>query len=159
MRNNDEPLSATQAAGSGSHGREELVEVEGQGVELLATAVRLEAPELVPPVVAPVPPHRGVTPLDRVVQEEGHQHRHERLRREGHVDHVVELPRRESNYGEQNCINHTCAMEVQLNNGNSFFDNITMAILEWHGEQQGLFHIPIERRYALGHSQPRMCTR
>jgi hypothetical protein len=50
-------------------------------------------------------------------------------------------------------------MEVQLNNGNSFFDNITMAILEWHGEQQGLFHIPIERRCALGHSQPRMCTR
>ena len=152
-------LSATQAAASGSHGREELVEVEGQGVELLATAVRLEAPELVPPVVAPVPPYRGVTPQDRVVQEEGHQHRHERLRREGHVDHVVELPRRESNHGEQNCINHTCAMEVQLNNGNSFFDNITMAILEWHGEQQGLFHIPIERRCALGHSQPRMCTR
>ena len=78
----------------GSDGREELVEVEGQRVELLAAAVRLEAPELVPPVVAPVPPHAAVPHLDRVVQQEGHQHRHERLRREGHVDHVVELPPR-----------------------------------------------------------------
>lgn len=53
---------------AGSDGREKLVEVEGQRVELLAAAVRLEAPELVPPVVAPVPPHAAVTHLDRVVQ-------------------------------------------------------------------------------------------
>lgn len=75
----------------GSHGREELVEVEGQRVELLAPAVRLEAPELVPPMVAPVPPHRAIGPVDGVVKEESHQCCHERLRREWHVDHVVKL--------------------------------------------------------------------
>jgi hypothetical protein len=55
-----------------SHGREELVEVEGQGVEFLAPAVRLEAPELVPPVVAPVPAHRAVATMGGVFEEARH---------------------------------------------------------------------------------------
>jgi hypothetical protein len=76
-----------------SYRREELVEVEGQGVELLAPGVLLEAPELVPPVVPSVLPHRALVQVHRVVQEVGHQPRHERLVREGHVDHVVELPK------------------------------------------------------------------
>lgn len=73
--------------------REELVEVEGQRVELLAPGVLLEAPELVPPVVPSVLPHRALVQVHRVVQEVGYEARHERLVREGHVDHVVELPK------------------------------------------------------------------
>jgi hypothetical protein len=71
--------------------REELVQIERQRVELLAPRVFLEAPELLPPVVAPVLPHRALLYLEGVVQDIGYQPSDERLRREWHVDHVIEL--------------------------------------------------------------------
>ena len=57
---------------------EELVQIERQRVELCAPRVFLVAPELVPPVVAPVLPR--VFHLYRVVQDVGHQPSDEGLR-------------------------------------------------------------------------------
>ena len=75
----------------GSEGGEELVEVEGQGVELLASRVCLERPEPVPEMVAPVLPGGAVVPVQGAVQEKGGGASDERFRREDHVDHVIEL--------------------------------------------------------------------
>lgn len=75
---------------SGSEGREELVEVEWEGVELLAARVCLEGPEPVPEMVPPVLPHGAISPLQRIVQEIRHSPADERLRGEYHVDHIVE---------------------------------------------------------------------
>ena len=68
---------------------EELVQIERQRVELCAPRVFLVAPELVPPVVAPVLPR--VFHLYRVVQDVGHEASDEGLRWERHINHVVEL--------------------------------------------------------------------
>jgi hypothetical protein len=76
---------------SGSEGREEFVEVEWEGVELLAARVCLEGPEPVPEMVPPVLPHGAISPLQRIVQEIRHSPADERLRGEYHVDHIVEL--------------------------------------------------------------------
>lgn len=54
---------------SGSEGWEELVEVEWEGVELLAAWIRLERPEPVPEMVPPVLPHGAITPVQGVVQK------------------------------------------------------------------------------------------
>ena len=50
-------------------GWEELVQVEWEGVELLAAWVCLERPEPVPEMVSPVLPHCAVTPVQSVVQK------------------------------------------------------------------------------------------
>lgn len=59
--------------------REEFVQIERQRVELLAPRVFLEAPELFPPVVASVLPHRAFLYLKGVVQDVGYQPSDERL--------------------------------------------------------------------------------
>lgn len=75
----------------GSEGREEFVEVEREGVELLAARVGLEGPEPVPEMVAPVLPRDAISPVQGVVQKIRHRPANKRLRGEHHVDHIVEL--------------------------------------------------------------------
>jgi hypothetical protein len=75
----------------GSEGREEFVEVEREGVELLAARVGLEGPEPVPEMVAPVLPRDAIAPVQGVVQKIRHRPANKRLRGKHHVDHIVEL--------------------------------------------------------------------
>ena len=58
---------------------EEFVQIERQRVELLAPRVFLEAPELFPPMVASVLPHRAFLYLEGVVQDVGYQPGDKRL--------------------------------------------------------------------------------
>ena len=60
------PFSVTD---SRLEGWEELVQVEWEGVELLAAWVCLERPEPVPEMVSPVLPHCAVTPVQGIVQK------------------------------------------------------------------------------------------
>jgi len=80
-----------QLPAAGSEGWEELVEVEWEGVELLAARVSLEGPEPVPEMVPPVLPHGAVSPVQGVVQKIRHSPGNKRLGGEYHVDHIIEL--------------------------------------------------------------------
>jgi hypothetical protein len=55
-----------------SERREELVEVEWEGVELLAAWVCLEGPESVPEMVSTIFPGGAIAPGQGVVQEQRH---------------------------------------------------------------------------------------
>lgn len=70
---------------------EELVEIERQRVELFTPRIGLVRPELVPPMHASILPCRVVLGGEAQVQNQSQQSTHKCLRREGHVDHVVEL--------------------------------------------------------------------
>jgi hypothetical protein len=70
--------------------REEPVEVEGQGVELLIPAVASERPEPRPPWHPPVP--RRIPHLQGVVEDHRDDQTDGRGRGEDGVDVVIELP-------------------------------------------------------------------
>lgn len=74
-----------------SKGREELVEVKRQGVELLTAWVCLERPESVPEMVPPVLPGGAVMSVQGVVQEISYSASDKCFGREYHVDHIIEL--------------------------------------------------------------------
>jgi hypothetical protein len=57
---------------SESERREELVEVEWEGVELLTAWVSLEGPESVPEMVSTIFPGGAIAPGQGVVQEQCH---------------------------------------------------------------------------------------
>lgn len=78
-----------------SHRGEELIQIEGQRVELLAPRIGLERPEPVPPVHPPV--FLGSVVLlvvKRGVQEVCQQSSYEGLGGERDIDHVVELQKK-----------------------------------------------------------------
>ncbi|BAF12884.1 Os03g0694600 [Oryza sativa Japonica Group] len=71
--------------------REVLAEAIRQRVELLAPRVMPVRLELLPPMEAPVLPHRAVPVGVRAVQEVGEDGGHRRRRGEDHVDDDIEL--------------------------------------------------------------------
>lgn len=79
---------------------EVFVEIERKGVELLTPIIGLEVLELVPPVLASVLPYLRVLLLQGVVEQECQHACHERLRGEGHVHNVVELPKQPINQSD-----------------------------------------------------------
>lgn len=82
-----------QWSNSESHWWKKLVKIEGKRIELLASCICLEWPELVPPMHAPVLLGCTIFPVQCGVQEEGQCPRYKCFRREWYIDHIVELPK------------------------------------------------------------------
>lgn len=93
--------------GWSSHRWKELIEIKWQFVEFVSSCITLVGTEFVPPMVTPIFPHITVVPMEGIVQEISHKPRDKWLRREYHIDDIVEL--------KKNPHQHSRCSTIQMN--------------------------------------------